>query len=159
MAFGFSHVTRSLMNRFDKLALVAAAAVTLLSASEMFAIADLYIEVQHLSAAMTMIGVTGWLIATYGPISVAAGFWRSAKRHRAPWVLHILLLPCAFITLLIGESLLLYAIQHPDFGAMIGAPVAPALVLFVVSVGGYFAALVWTQVKREAVPSRSADHQ
>lgn len=134
------------MNRFDKVALAAAIVTTLLFARGTFFIAQFYIEYLSIAGTTLLIGVAGWLIATYGPIATAVWFWRWAKGHRSPWVLHLLFLPCAGLLLWAGESLMLFVIDQPDFDAMLGGPANQATLLFVIAAGGYFAALLSRQI-------------
>ena len=134
------------MNHFDKFALGAVILTTLLCARETLAIGSFYIDFLDLPPSAAATGVAGWLVATYGPIAVAALCWRWAKRVRFPWVPHLLLLPAAVIVFRTGASLLLSVIRQPDFDAMIGAPVFPAILLFVIAIGGYFAAVVATEI-------------
>lgn len=133
------------MNRFDKLALAAVIIVTLLCVrgSGDF-VYDYYMD--QIPEGMLPIGVAGWAIATYGPIAVAVLFWRWAKRIPAPWVLHLLFLPCAAVLFRIGDALMLSVIEDPDFDATLGGPEMPAILLLVVAVGGYFAAVIARQI-------------
>jgi len=131
------------MNRFDMFAVGAALAVTLLCARNMVAIASFYVELLHLSGATVVVGILGWITATYGPIAIAALFWRWAKLVRRPWVLHLLLLPCAVIMMRTGNSVVLKVIQQPDFDAMMGGPSVPTTMLFLTAVIGYFIALIY----------------
>ncbi|HEX5184206.1 MAG TPA: hypothetical protein VFW19_13795 [Allosphingosinicella sp.] len=135
------------MNRFDKMMLAAAVVVTLIFARGQMEIARLYIQMDHLSDRIIPTWTAGWLIATYGPIAVAAWFWRRAKRARAPWVLHILFLPGAIILLNAGESIMLSTIPDPDFDATLGGPMMPAVLLFLIAVGGYACALVSRRIR------------
>jgi hypothetical protein len=140
------------LNRFDKVALAAVIAMTLLCARGQLRIAHFYLDPLHFSgkklSATVAIWAAGWVIATYGPMAIAACFWRWTKRARAAWIFHILLLPCAVVTWNAGQSIMLLVIKDPDFDGTLGGPVMPAALLLLVAVGGYFAALISRQIRR-----------
>ena len=138
------------MNRLDKLALAAVIITTLLCIRGSVDAAYAYTSTRPISATGSMIGLAGWLIATYGPISIAVWFWRWAKQVRASWVPHLLFLPCAAGIFRAGEALMLFVIGDPDFDATLGGPVIPAYLLFIAAAGGYLAALV----SKRALPTR-----
>ncbi|HEY1607164.1 MAG TPA: hypothetical protein VGF77_16360 [Allosphingosinicella sp.] len=140
------------MNRFDKMALTAVIVVTLLCARGQVTIAHLYIQMDHLPETIIPIWAAGWAVATYGPIAIAAWFWRWAKRASAPGVLHILFLPCAIILLNMGEMIMLSVIPDPDFDATLSGPMIPAMLLLIVAAGGYFGALVAKRLRRAGDP-------
>ena len=139
------------MNRFDKMALGAAIVATFVFRPETMNAYYWNVEILHLSAKMWTIVAAGWIIATYGPITIAAWFWRLMKRIRAPWVLHLLVLPCAVITLWTGASLMFFASEDSGSDHLEGVPVATAALLFGVAVGGYFAALAWRRFRGQAI--------
>ena len=130
------------MNRLDKVALAAAIVTTVFFARGTFFIAQFYIDYRSIPAMTLPIGIAGWLIATYGPLATAVWFWRWAKAHHSPGVVHLLFLPCAVSLLWAGERLMLFAIDQPDFDAMLGGPANQAALLFVIAAGAYFAALM-----------------
>jgi hypothetical protein len=105
--------------------------------------ADAYTLLRPLSGAKQMLGLAGWFVATFGPIGVAVCFWRLAKRVRAPWVVHLLFLPCAVALLWVGQHLILFAIDYQDFDHTLGGPVLQAALLFPVASILYFAALIY----------------
>ncbi len=105
-----------------------------------------HVEILHSSAMMWTIAAAGWIIATYGPITIAAWFWRLAKRFRAPWVLHLLFLLCAVMTLSTGVSLMFLAGGNTSSDHQTGEAVMTAAPLFVAAVDGYFAALIHRQI-------------
>jgi hypothetical protein len=136
------------MNRFDKIALAVAIAVTLLCARGQMRIMHFYMQMDHLPKTIIPTWATGWVIATYGPMAIAAWIWRWAKRTRAPWLLHLLFLPCAIIALNVGESVMVSTIREPDFDGTLGGPMAPAILLFFIAVGGYFSGLILRQIRK-----------
>ncbi|HEY5722225.1 MAG TPA: hypothetical protein VIT45_07870 [Allosphingosinicella sp.] len=146
------------MNRFDKMAVGAAIVATLICRSDTMNAYYWHLEILHSSAMTWTIAVAGWIIATYGPIAIAAWFWRLAKRVRAPWVLHVLFLVCAVITLSTGVSLMLLAGGDTSSDHQTGEAVMTPALLFVVAVGAYFAALIWRQISA-AIKRRAANHQ
>jgi hypothetical protein len=74
-------------------------------------------------------------------------------------VLHLLFLLCAVITLSTGVSLMLFAGGNMSSDHQTGEAVMTAALLFVVAVGGYFAALIYRQVSALAIKRRAANHQ
>ncbi|WP_157216323.1 hypothetical protein [Flavisphingomonas formosensis] len=135
------------MTRLDKAALGVSGVMTLLFAPRALDAARLYKELDQISGAMCMVGILGWIIATYGPIMVFVSSWHLSLRLRATWVVHLLVTPCAGITLLAGSKIMLYLIRDPDFDATLGAPVMPAPLLFVIAFVGYFSVLIFKQIK------------
>ncbi|MES2441600.1 MAG: hypothetical protein V4574_02120 [Pseudomonadota bacterium] len=129
------------MNRFDIFALVAVVLVMVLCLGATLSAVDIYIVRAHLPWTMAAAGVAGWILASLGPITIAALFWRWAKRVRWSWVLHLLFLPCAGIACWNGQSLMLFVMGEPDFDATIGAPVMPSFLLMAIAVAGYAVAL------------------
>jgi hypothetical protein len=67
--------------------------------------------------------------------------WRWSKRARLGWLLHLLFFPAAVLLFRVGASLMLRASDHVDFDDTIGTPVMAGMLLFVVAVGTYVAAL------------------
>ncbi|MCH7861171.1 hypothetical protein ACQKOH_01630 [Sphingomonas sp. NPDC092331] len=128
------------MNRFDKLALTAAILATLLFARHAISAASLYLA--HASPATVAGRIAGELIVTYGPIAVAALFWRWSKRTSMPWLPHLLFLPVALLVLWAGAALLLTLAEASNFDDTIGGPVVAAFLLFLIAIGIYCAALL-----------------
>lgn len=95
-----------------------------------------------------LIAGTGWALASYGPIILAALFWGIAKRSSMPWLLHVLLLPSFYGLLLAGNALMLSTLDVPDFDDTLGAPIMPALVVMIVTLLVYFSALAGQQALR-----------
>ena len=135
------------MNQFDKMALATTTATTLFFAPSTFQMAQFYTGSGLVTDATLAIGITGWIIATFGPITIAAWFWRRSKQAQAPWILHHTLLPLAAITFHAGGSILLFALGQPDFDAMLGAPINPAILIFVIAIGSYALALISTKIR------------
>lgn len=102
------------MDRCIKLALVGVITVSLAGFSFINSFAyRLYFE--QLPADKLSIAVTGWALATYGPVIVAALLWKLAKRSSAPWLFHILLLPSFYALFVAGSAFMLSTLNVPDF--------------------------------------------
>lgn len=129
------------MNKFEKITLSVALVLTFLTVRGLVTLAGIYGDTRSISGSGWTIWIAGWVIAAYGPLAIAIWFWRWAKRVRTPWVLHLLFLPCAFLPLQAGLSMILFVIDDPDFDSMMGGPVIPAMLFFLVSVGEYFGAV------------------
>ncbi|HEY0026832.1 MAG TPA: hypothetical protein VGC35_03085 [Allosphingosinicella sp.] len=131
------------LNRLDIVAVVAVIVSTILCIEAALHAADAYTHFRPISGAKQMLGVIGWIIATFGPIGVAVCFWRLAKRVRAPWVVHLLFLPCAYALLMAGVYLMLFVIGDPDFDSTLGGPVMQAALLFAAASVLYFGAAIY----------------
>jgi hypothetical protein len=137
-------VRRLKLNRLELVAIAAAVVTTWLCIGAALDAAELYRMGRPMPAAKQMLAVLGWLLATFGPLGLAVGFWRLAGRLRTRWPLHLLFLPCAFASLMIGDRIMLFAIGAWDFDDTIGGPVLQALLLFLIAVPLYFGAVLWT---------------
>jgi len=137
------------MNRFDKLASVATIIVTTIGVPKPGSFAYRY-YIDQIAGGNLPIWFLGLITATYGPIAMAVMFWRWAKRARIPWLLHLLLLPCAVAIFDVGNWLMLSVIEDPDFDATLGGPELPALLLLLVAVGGYFTAVIARRIPPSA---------
>jgi len=138
------------MNRFDIFALIATVFVTLLCASMTMAAVDVYIVHDKMPPQGQVIAAAGWILFTFGPIALAALFWRWAKSARFPWLLHLLLLPCMIVAFRIGDALMVSVLKYPsdaDFDSTIGAPIMTGIFLFPVAFVGYGVALIWPRIK------------
>jgi hypothetical protein len=131
-------------NRLDVFALVAVIVTTALFLGAALNAADLYTSVQAMSAWEKAVGCFGWLLATFGPITVSIAFWRWSERLQKAWILHLLMLPLAYALVRSGASLMLVVIGIPDFDDTIGGPVIQASTLFVLAVIGYYSAVLYT---------------
>ena len=140
------------MSRFHKVALVAAILGTALAATEGSKRAHAY-YLSQIADGMSWIWVSGWLTATYAPILLATWFWRRADRSTSPWLLHLLFLASACALFRLGTAAMLSVVDDPDFDATLGAPEMPALFLFTIAVGGYFAGTI---AKRSAARQEKA---
>ncbi|MGY4397240.1 hypothetical protein ACVWZA_002434 [Sphingomonas sp. UYAg733] len=58
---------------------------------------------------MTTLAVTGWLIATLGPLALSVTVWLLARRVKVQWLLHLVFIPMAFTVFREGASLFFYA--------------------------------------------------
>ncbi|MET0308954.1 MAG: hypothetical protein ABW023_09640 [Sphingomonas sp.] len=139
------------MNRFEKIAVVAAVLATWLYADATESVWDLYVVRPHLPWLLTAFALAGWILSNYVPIAVALLYWRRAKQARRPWVFHLLLLPSIILATWAGDSMMLQVTGEPDFDATIGAPVIIGMYLLIVAVLGYAAAVIAHRNAREAV--------
>jgi hypothetical protein len=130
------------INGFDLFALAAVIVSTFFCIGSALDAADLYMSVQPIKPWKQIVGCLGWLVATFGPITLAVYFWRKTKQLRAAWALHMLFLPCAFAALMAGDRLMLFAAGVRDFDATIGGPVIQAALLSIVTPVGYFVAVL-----------------
>ncbi|MDB5703226.1 MAG: hypothetical protein JWN66_342 [Sphingomonas bacterium] len=54
------------------------------------------------------LGVTGWLIATFGPVTLSVGVLLVARRLKARWLAHLIFLPAAIVICREGGYLFFY---------------------------------------------------
>lgn len=94
------------------------------------------------------VAIGGWAIASFGPILVAALFWRWADRKPKGWLLHLLLLPCLYALLLAGWRIMGSTVVDSDFDSTLGAPIMPSLLFSVVVMAVYYSALAAKQMSR-----------
>jgi hypothetical protein len=147
---------RFAINRMDVFGLLAVCVTTFFFLGAALNAADLYTSVRHMSAGDLVIGCSGWLVATFGPIVLAIVFWRCAKRLRKAWMLHLLMLPLSLAMFNAGSALMLSVTGAPDFDDTIGGPVIQALALLLLAVIGYYAAVLYAALKRGAAPAKSS---
>lgn len=95
---------------------VAIVSVALLTARETID-PSVYLYQEH-NGGMFALGVTGWFIATLGPISLSICVWLLAQRLNARWVLHLMFIPLALMVCKGGASILFYASGVPDGDSM-----------------------------------------
>lgn len=119
------------MNRFDKLALVAAVVVTLRYMPRLEDPTYTY-YLGQMTSGQQPIWIAGLILQAYGPIAIAAWFWRWSGKASAAWILHLLFLPAILVPFGIGEALMLSVMKDPDFDATIGVP----------EMGGFFLLLI-----------------
>jgi len=125
---------------FEVVAFASAGVITALTVPTMIDASPIY-ESQMTDGGKPL-WITGWVVASYGPLCIAAAFWRLSKRVRYPWLLHLLFVPGALLTLRAGESLMPSVIQDPDFDSTIGAPVMAAIFCSFAAVIIYFGAVI-----------------
>ncbi|MEG3148469.1 hypothetical protein U1769_01130 [Sphingomonas sp. ZT3P38] len=130
-------------NRLDIFALVAVIVTSALFLDAAFGAAEMYTSVQTIPAWKQAAGCFGWLVATFGPITVSVVFWRWSKRFRNAWILHLLMLPVAYALVAGGWSIMLFALNVSDFEDSIGGPVLQAMALFLLAVAGYYVAVLY----------------
>ena len=139
------------MNRFDWFAVIAAAAITVLLHDTLSATWYVYVVLLKLHWAMVAIALIGWPISNYGSMVIAALFWRWSKA-RGGWIPPLLFLPVVYAVMLLGDRILIYAFDVPDFDSTLGAPVMIGMLLLPIAVFGYFGTLAF----RRAFPATSA---
>ena len=118
--------------------------------------AALYTSVKAMTPWEKVVGCVGWLVATFGPITVSVIFWRLSKHLQRALVLHLLMLPIAYALTRAGAWLMLYVIGVPDFDDTIGGPIVQAFLLFVVAVIGYYFAVLYYAFNK---PPKHSDGQ
>ncbi|MFS2110458.1 hypothetical protein ACCC88_12265 [Sphingomonas sp. Sphisp140] len=128
------------MNRFDKVALCAVIGVTLFPGVHALMISNLYLR--DASATQAVLWFTGQILLTYGPIAAGVLCWRWSKHTRLGWLLHVLFFPSAVLLFRMGAALMLRASDHMSFDDTIGTPIMAGMLLFVIAVGTYAAALL-----------------
>jgi hypothetical protein len=141
-------LSRLPFNRMDVFGLLAVGVTTFFFLGAALQAASLYASVSPMSARDLVLGCSGWLIATFGPITLTVVFWRWAKGLRKAWTLHLLMLPSALAMLKLGGFLMLSVTETPDFDDTIGGPVIQAIVLLPLAVIGYYSAVVHAAVNR-----------
>lgn len=96
----------------------------------------------QVTAEMFALGVTGWAIALYGPITLAALFW-SSRRARASVIANLLFIPGAIALLAAGDRLLFFANDGwPD--TPLEFAITPAYLLQLLVLMGHLAGIVVT---------------
>jgi hypothetical protein len=136
------------LNRLELMAIAAVVVSTWLCIGPALDAADMYRTHRPIGPAAQMLGVFGWLVATFGPLALAIGFWRLAGRSRVPWLLHLLFLPGAAALLMAGDRIMLFVTGTIDFDDTLGGPEMQAALLLMVAVLAYFSAVLWTAVAR-----------
>ena len=136
------------LNRFDWFALIAVIVTTILFLGAALHAAELYASAMPMSVWQQGLGCSGWLVATFGPITVAAAFWRLSKRAQRRWIFHALLLPLTYGLVRIGAAMMLLVIGSPDFDDTIGGPIVQADVLWLLAIVGYYAAVVYVAFRK-----------
>lgn len=128
------------MNGFDKVALCAVIGITLFPGFHALMISNLYLR--DASAAQAVLWFAGQILLTYGPVAAGVLCWRWSKRARFGWLAHVLFFPSAVLLFRLGASLMLRASDHVSFDDTIGTPIMAGMLLFVIAVGTYVAALL-----------------
>lgn len=140
--------SRLRLNRMEVFGLVAVGVTTFLFSGAAINAGSLYASVRHMSVGDVALGFSGWLIATFGPMTLTVAFWRWAKALRKAWMLHLLMLPIAVASVKLGTSLMLSVTGTPDFDDTIGGPVIQAMVLLLLAVIGYYSAVTHATLNR-----------
>lgn len=136
-----------MMRRSDTLAL--AGAILMSCQGVLFATGPIFrLYAPEITAQEFPVAIGGWVLASYGPILVAALFWRWADRFSKGWLLHLLLIPCLYALLLAGWRMMGSAVADSDFDNTLGAPIMPSMLLSVVVMAIYFSALAVKQISR-----------
>ncbi|HEX8579260.1 MAG TPA: hypothetical protein VF655_06655 [Allosphingosinicella sp.] len=141
-------LSRFALNRMDVFGLLAVGVTTFFFLGAALDAASLYASVRPMSARDLVLGCSGWLVATFGPITLAVLFWRWSKGIRRAWTLHLLMLPSALAMLKLGGLLMLSATGAQDFEGTLGGPVFQAGVLLLLAVIGYYSAVVCAALNR-----------
>src|SRR5687767_7713539 len=101
------------MNRVGSLVFAAAVAgVVLLCAQDVIWACVFFFETSKPN--MYAIGITGWAIATLGPLALSIYCWSLVKRVHAKWAPHLFFIPCAIALSNGGAMLLFHAGGRPD---------------------------------------------
>jgi len=143
-------------NRLDIFALAAVILTTALFLRSALNAAEAYTGLRSMSVWEKSLGCLGWLLATFGPITVSLWLWRWSKRLRNAWMLHVLMFPLAYLLVRLGGSLMLSVIDAPDFDDTIGGPILQAGSLFVLAVIGYYSAVLFTFFQGFSKPPSSS---
>lgn len=144
-------MTRFRPNGFEVFGVLAVAVTTVLFMDVAFNAARLYASVRPMSISQQVTGCLGWLLATFGPIASAMVFWRLSKTTRKGWILHLLLLPVAFAFVRIGASIMVAVTGGlPDFDDTLGGPVLQAFTLLILTIVGYYLAVLIRALRRPA---------
>lgn len=137
-------MTRFKPNRLELVALTAAIVTSWLCMRAALDASEAYLIGRHITAGMKMLGLLGWAIATFGPMGLAAGFWRLSKRIRARWLVHLLFVPCALALFRAGDALMLFVAGTPDFDDTLGGPEMQAALMLLIAAAAYLAAILST---------------
>lgn len=142
------------MRLSDRLALAGAALMS--GAGILFAHGPVFrtFYAPELTAWTYPVAIAGWVLASYGPILVAALFWRWADRLSKGWLLHLLLIPCLFGLLIAGARIMGSTVVDSDFDNTLGAPIMPATFCALIVIAVYFPALAVKYAMRSKVRSR-----
>jgi hypothetical protein len=147
-SYRFAMLRRFTLNRMDMFGLLAVGVTTIIFFEAALHAANLYARVRPMSAGDIVLGLSGWLIATLGPVIVTSVFWRSAKMVGKAWLIHVLVLPLSLAMLKLGGFLMLSVTGSPDFDDTIGGPVVQAIALLLLALTGYYSAVLYTALKR-----------
>lgn len=129
------------MNRVGIVAYGAAiTCVALLAAHE--AIHPSFYLYENRTAGEIALGVSGWLLATLGPLAMSMLVWRSSRRVNARWLPHLLFFPFAVATYDAGASILYFAAVVPDGDSVDGYTLVPAVCFLVLTLMVHATALV-----------------
>ncbi|MBX3563483.1 MAG: hypothetical protein KF730_02790 [Sphingomonas sp.] len=131
------------LNRYEIFALVAVIVTTMLFLDVALGAAWVYTHVQKMSVWQQAGAICGWLIATFGPIALSVLFWRLSRHVRRAWILHLLMLPLAY--LMIGQGAALILAMTGDvtgFDSTLGGPIIQAMVLFMLTIISYYSTVL-----------------
>lgn len=132
------------LNRLDAFAIVSVLITTFLFFPRALHAAYLYAGIGEISVDRRLIGLLGWLFATFGPILSCVSLWRLYKRLPHAWLVHVAFFPVALGLFNGGDRMMLYAAGEWDWDGVIGGPILQAMFLFMLAVIGYYSAAIWT---------------
>ena len=136
------------LNLLEKAALVAVIVTSWLCFRAAVDAAEMYRHFLPLPGAMQVLGVLGWVVATFAPTGLALCFWRLAPRLSRPWLLHLLFPPCAVALFQGGAGLMLFVVGDPAFDSTLGGPVLQASFLLAFAMAAYPGALIGSAWRR-----------
>lgn len=101
------------MNRAGSVAYGAAVIALIVLTSQEMNNSTLFLY-DWLTPPMFALGIIGWVIATFGPLTLSVFIWALVKRVHAKWAPHLLFIPFAIALFRGGVRLLGYATDWSD---------------------------------------------
>jgi TRAP-type C4-dicarboxylate transport system permease large subunit len=98
--------------------------------------------------------LSGLVIATLSPPSIALVFWSLSKSMRHGWLFHVLLLPATYVCVRGAIATMLFVAGEPDSDGLTGWATDPATILALICPAAYYLALLVRELGR---PSLSAN--
>ncbi len=104
-----------------------------------------------------IVGLGGWLAATFGPMYLMTVFKRLARRSTTAWPIHLLFAPALLAAWWVSCFVVTYAdgdqSRGPDERGL-GIILLPSMLVLLVTLGIYYGGLVLRQIKRPAEHAR-----
>lgn len=100
-----------------------------------------------------ILGLVGWLAATFGPIYLLAVFKRLARRSATAWPIHLLFAPTLLAAWWVSCFVVTYADGDQSRGADergLGFILLPAMIVLVTTFAAYYGSLAVSKIKRKA---------